>query len=105
MLKYGYITEQQADEAKNEPIQFEIGGRIQFCRHAPHFVEYIRQQLLQKAEKYGFDIYRDGISVYTTLDSRMQRHANRAVEEHLAEYQKLFDKEWNWSKNRMPWRA
>lgn len=98
MLKYGYITEQQADEAKNEPIQLKTADEFSFAGIAPHFVEYIRQQLLQKAEKYGFDIYRDGISVYTTLDSRMQRHANRAVEEHLAEYQKLFDKEWNWSK-------
>ena len=52
---------------------------------APHFVEWIRQQLLQKADKYGFDIYRDGLSVYTTLDSRMQRAANRAVTEHLTE--------------------
>ena len=43
-------------------------------------------------------MYRDGISVYTTLDSRMQRYANRAVEEHLAEYQKLFNSQWDWSK-------
>ena len=64
---------------------------------APHFVESIRQQLMQKAEKYGFDIYRDGIQAFTTLDSRMQRHADRAVEEHLAIYQKEFDKEWDWT--------
>ena len=53
-----------------------------------------------KAEKYGFDMYRDGISVYTSIDSRMQRYANRAIEEHLATYQKLFDSQWDWSKEK-----
>jgi len=40
---------------------------------APHFVETIRQTLVKKMEKYGLDIYRDGLRVFTTLDSRMQR--------------------------------
>ena len=100
MLKYGYITDQQADEAKNEQIQLRASDETSANGVASHFVEYIRQQLMTKAEKYGFDIYRDGISVYTTLDSRMQRHANRAVEEHMAEYQKLFDAEWDWAKEK-----
>jgi penicillin-binding protein 1A len=56
--------------------------------------------MMSKAEKYGFDLYRDGISVYTTLDSRMQRHANRAVEEHLEIYQKLFEEMWDWRRER-----
>jgi penicillin-binding protein 1A len=63
-------------------------------------VEFVRQQLQQKAEKYGFDLYKDGISVHTTLDSRMQRHANRAVGEHLTQYQKMFDGLWDWSKEK-----
>ncbi|HTY59959.1 MAG TPA: PBP1A family penicillin-binding protein, partial [Bacteroidota bacterium] len=97
MLKYNYITEQQAEQARAEVIQVKAADEFAAAGIAPHFVESIRQQLMQKAEKYGFDIYRDGIQVYTTLDSRMQRHANRAVEEHLAIYQKEFDKEWDWT--------
>jgi penicillin-binding protein 1A len=100
MLKYDYITEEEAERAKAVPIQLKTADEYARAGIAPHFVEYIRQQLSEKAEKYGFDIYRDGISVYTTLDSRMQRHANHAVEEHLAIYQALFDKEWNWSRER-----
>ncbi|MBK7256969.1 MAG: PBP1A family penicillin-binding protein [Ignavibacteriae bacterium] len=100
MLKYDYITEEEAERAKAVPIQLKATDEFARAGIAPHFVEYIRQQLSEKAEKYGFDIYRDGISVYTTLDSRMQRHANHAVEEHLAIYQGLFDKEWNWSRER-----
>jgi penicillin-binding protein 1A len=97
MLKYEYITDQQAEQARMEVIQIKAADELAPAGIAPHFVESIRQQLMQKAEKYGFDIYRDGIQVYTTLDSRMQRHANRAVEEHLAIYQKEFDKEWDWT--------
>jgi penicillin-binding protein 1A len=67
---------------------------------APHFVEYVRQQLSEKAKQYGFDIYRDGLSIYTTIDSRMQKAANRAVEEHLNEYQTKFNSSWQWSKQR-----
>ncbi|HUI11030.1 MAG TPA: PBP1A family penicillin-binding protein [Bacteroidota bacterium] len=97
MQKYNYISEEQADQARIEPIQLKPADDVTAAGIAPHFVEYIRQQLMAKAEKYGFDIYRDGIQVYTTLDSRMQKHANQAVEEHLAIYQKEFDKEWDWT--------
>ena len=98
MVKYKYITPEQAEEAKAEEVQLRSSDEVSIAGIAPHFVESVRQQLAQKADKYGFDMYRDGIAVYTTLDSRMQRYANRAVEEHLAEYQKMFEGLWDWSK-------
>ena len=100
MVRYGYISPEQAEEAKNEHEETHAAEDIAATGKAPHFVEYVRQQLLLKAEKYGFDIYRDGITVYTTLDSRMQLYANRAVEEHLYEYQRAFDSLWSWGKER-----
>ncbi|HZY09871.1 MAG TPA: PBP1A family penicillin-binding protein [Bacteroidota bacterium] len=100
MAKYDYITPEQEEKSKNEELKLRPEDEYLSLGSAPHFVEWIRQQLLQKAEKYGFDIYRDGLSVYTTLDSRMQRSANRAVEEHLREYQPMFDKQWNWKNRR-----
>jgi len=100
MVKYDFITTEQAKEAKQEDIQLKSSEAVSAAGIAPHFVEQIRQQLAQKAEKYGYDLYRDGLSVYTTLDSRMQRHANRAVEEHLAEYQTMFDSLWNWKREK-----
>lgn len=97
MVKYGYITESVAEQTKQEPITLRASDEFALTGIAPHFVEYVRQEMAEKAEEYRFDIYRDGASVYTTLDSRMQRHANQAVEEHLAKYQAMFDKQWNWS--------
>jgi penicillin-binding protein 1A len=100
MVKYGYITAATAETAKAEELQVKIGQDDAPAGVAPHFVEHVRQQLARKADQYGFDLYRDGLVVYTTLDARMQRHANRAVEEHLTRYQTMFDSLWNWSKQK-----
>jgi penicillin-binding protein 1A len=67
---------------------------------APHYLEYVRLQLSDIADKYGYDLYRDGLNIYTTLDSRMQKIANVAAKKHVSDYQKLFDKIWNWNKNK-----
>ena len=63
---------------------------------APHFVEMVRQSLSKSSKLAGYDLYRDGLSINTTLDSRIQKYLNEAVEEHLAELQKNFDKSWSW---------
>ncbi|MBW7888741.1 MAG: PBP1A family penicillin-binding protein [Bacteroidetes bacterium] len=99
MVKYGKLTQADVDEIKKQPLQFTIDEADGIFGIAPHFVEYIRQQMREKAEKYGFNIYKDGLSIYTTLDSRLQRYANRAVEEHLAEKQPQFNQLWDWNKN------
>lgn len=74
---------------------------------ATHFRMYLRdyvKDLLKsgKCEKKPdgtpYDIYRDGIKIYTTIDSRIQRHAEQSVWDHLSEHQeKLFEhwKDWN----------
>jgi penicillin-binding protein 1A len=98
MVKYGFITGEQAAAAGSEELHLRTGDEETVAGIAPHFVEYVRQQLAEEAEKHGFDLYRDGLSVYTTLDSRMQRHANRAVSEHLADYQTTFNGLWDWKK-------
>ena len=98
MLRDGKLDARQVDIIKADSLSFrnlEADYRIGI---APHYVEWIRQQLEQKAETYGFNIYRDGLRIYTSLDSRMQRYANRAVDEHLTGYQEKFDKYWDWKK-------
>lgn len=99
MVQEGRLSREQAEEIKTIPLTYSTNDEAPLGL-APHFVEYIRQQMRDKAEKYGFNIYKEGLSIYTTLDSRMQRYANRAVEEHLAEKQEQFNKIWNW--NRKP---
>ncbi len=100
MEKYEFITTAEADAAQKEKLVIKTEEEILTTGIAPHFVEYVRQQLREKAEKYGVDPLRDGLSVYTSLNARMQRHANQAIEEHISEYQKSFDKLWDWKKHK-----
>ncbi|RPI72527.1 MAG: PBP1A family penicillin-binding protein [Ignavibacteriales bacterium] len=100
MVVTGKLSEGEYEKLKAQPITLaseRLGGSIS---EAPHFMEYIRQKLTPVADEYGFDLYRDGINIYTTLDFRMQKIANDVVAKHLDEYQAIFDKNWSWTKNK-----
>ena len=94
-----FIDSEQWAKASSEPLTRPSATSI-FRGIAPHFVEMIRQRLGRDgawADKLkGHDLYRDGLVIHTTLDSRVQRYANDAVDEHLAEYQRTFDASWSW---------
>lgn len=102
MREVGFISDEEYQQLKEEPIELvsvETNSGVQ-SKIAPHYVEYIRQQLELMKDQYGFDIYEDGLRVYTTLDTRMQEIANRVSAEHLDEFQKLFDTNWSWRNNK-----
>lgn len=67
---------------------------------APHFVEMVRRQLSRDGDGSDrikdYDLYRDGLIIHTTINSQVQRYANEAVAEHLADYQAMFDRSWSW---------
>ena len=53
----------------------------------------------KKADGSSYDLYQDGLKIYTTIDSRMQRYAEEAVSEHMQAQQKAFFKELKRKKN------
>lgn len=96
----GYITASQRITARKEPINFTTNQeRRQKSLFASHFVEMIRQDLANDEKLKDRDLYRDGLVIYTTLDSRIQDMAQNAVAEHFEEFQKTFNKGWNWNNN------
>lgn len=99
MVREGILSRDSVHVIRADSLQIESMDSDFRAGIAPHFVELVRRQLQRKAEQYGFDIYRDGLRVYTTVDSRLQRHANRAVEEHLPAFQAIFDSTWNWAEH------
>ncbi|MFP4368056.1 MAG: penicillin-binding protein 1A [Candidatus Kapaibacterium sp.] len=104
MHDQGFLTATEFAEAIEEPINIHSGyAKIQKRRRdgffAPHFVEMIRQSMNEKPELKGYDLYRDGLVIHTTLNSRMQQYANEAVEEHLVEFQKMFEQKWSWAQH------
>ncbi len=73
LAEEGFISLQEATEAKNQPLELH---KIE-VQTAPYFVEFVRQQL---EAKYGTHaVYKGGLAVYTTLDSKMQREAQQAL--------------------------
>lgn len=101
MLEEDFISESEFNYYKKLPlgVQLEKTKRKYKGSIAPYFVEYIRQQLEDIQYQYGFDIYKDGLTIYTTLNSKMQKYANQAVIEHMESFQQEFDKRWNWNAN------
>jgi penicillin-binding protein 1A len=100
MVDAGFLSEEEYDRLKVERINLSYKKIEEGIRGsvAPHFLEYIRQQMEKWAAKNGFDLYQDGLNIYTTLDSRMQKIAVDAVHLHIEDFQKQFDKRFDWNK-------
>lgn len=96
MAKYGYITLEEAQEYKKKELKLNYHKVTHHDGMAPYFRQIVERevkeicQTLKKADGSNYDIYRDGLKIYTTLDVRMQKYAEEAVEEHLKDLQKIF---------------
>ena len=106
MLKYDYLTKAQCDSLQKIPLKLNFHAEDHNEGPAPYFREYIRDVFLKKWTEENpkpdgtkYDVYRDGLKIYTTIDSRMQRYAEEAVKEHLTDLQESFNKELKNKKN------
>ena len=95
MEKAKFITPKQAATAQKTPLVLKYTP-VNHQGLAPYFTEYIRQTIKPFTMLGSVDLYRDGLSIQTTLDSRMQNYAQLAAAEHLAELQAAFDRSWRW---------
>lgn len=102
MQEEGYITKEVFELAKNDPLKAQprVSQKQSTSGPSAQFTEYVRQTLEKKAEKYGFNIYRDGLIVTTTLNTKMQKHALDAVNNQLKEFQRAFTGSWSWKSNK-----
>ncbi len=103
MVKYGYLPGNQYEKLKKEPIGKMI-ELYQVENHSSGLATHFRSELKKDLQKWcrenGYDIYRDGLKIYTTIDARMQRHAEEAMNEWMAQLQAKFNAHW---KGRNPW--
>lgn len=82
MLEEGYITQQQHNDARaDEVVSKYHGAEIELS--APYVAELARAWMV---ERYGEDAYTSGMSIYTTVDSKLQQAANTAAIDNLLEY-------------------
>ncbi len=107
MLKYNYINQAQFDSLKIKPLGLNFRPEDHNDGLAPYFREYLRENFLKQwCEKHinpetkkPYNIYKDGLHIYTTVDSRLQQYAEEAVSEHMTELQTAFTKECKTKRN------
>ena len=106
MVKYGYLSEQKFDSLKTLPLGINFQPEDHNLGLAPYLREYLRDDFMKKwcdanpkPDGTKYDVYRDGLKIYTTIDSRMQHYAELAVEQHMKEVQEKFFKECKQKKN------
>lgn len=105
MVRNNHLTEQKYNELKAKPIELTFKPENHNDGIATYFREYLRDYLKKwtkenpKEDGTIYDIHKDGLKIYTTIDSKMQLYAEEAVSEHLKNLQKVFFKEAEGRKN------
>jgi len=106
MNKNDILTKEEYDSIAKLPIQLDYAVSNQNQGLATYFREVAKADLLKwtkenlKSDGSTYDLYGDGLKIYTTIDSRMQRYAEEAVDEHMRTLQAAFFKEMG---TRDPW--
>lgn len=101
MIDEGYLTKAEGEAAKNRPIVLRYNKIDHNKGLAPYFREVLRAELKtwckehKKADGTEYNLYRDGLKIYTTINPRMQLYAEEAVAKHLKDLQKSFAQQSN----------
>ncbi|ALM49164.1 penicillin-binding protein [Flavobacterium psychrophilum] len=96
MVKYGKLDENVKEKLAKVPVKTDYNPESHNEGVATYFREYLRDYMKKwvkdhpKPDGGEYDIYRDGLKIYTTIDSKMQKYAEEAVDEHLANLQEEF---------------
>ncbi|WP_297333833.1 PBP1A family penicillin-binding protein [Flavobacterium sp.] len=96
MVKNGFIKPEVKDKLKDKAYKLDFNPENHNEGIATYFREYLRDFMKKwvkehpKEDGSEYDIYRDGLKIYVTLDSRMQKYAEEAVQDHLANLQEEF---------------
>jgi penicillin-binding protein 1A len=98
MARNGLISEQEKDSLQRLPLKIKFTPETHNDGLATYFREYLRDELKKWAEDPNnrkpdgskYNIYKDGLKIYTTIDSRMQQYAEVAVAQHMPRLQAEF---------------
>jgi penicillin-binding protein 1A len=101
MVKRGMLSPTDFDRLKSRPIRLNFERQQEAIGPAPHLAAHIRKWLIDWADRNDLNIYADGLIVHTTIDSRLQAVANRAVNRQMEALQAVADVEWGVSSERL----
>ncbi len=95
MVTNGFISEAEGNAAKASPIQLNFKKVDENNGIAPYFLDVIREELKKwckenkKSDGENYDLYSDGLKVYTSISPRMQLYAEEAVAKHMPVLQRV----------------
>lgn len=99
MRKNGLLTDAEEDSLDALPMELDFRSVDHNVGLATYFREVLRGEMREwcnvhtKPDGTTYDLYRDGLRIYTTIDSRLQQYAEEAMQEHIKEHQKNFFKD------------
>ena len=99
MTRSEFLSEQQKDSLQKLPLGLNINKEGHSDGLATYFREHVRRVLKgwvknnPKPNGESYNIYRDGLKIFVTIDSRMQQYAEEAVDAHMRNLQSYFDNE------------
>jgi penicillin-binding protein 1A len=106
MARNGILTDAQKEAYQKKPIVLHFQPESHLEGTATYFREYLRDYMKlwvkenKKPDGSDYDIYRDGLKIYTTIDSRIQQYAEEAMLQHLPNLQAEFDSQQKDNKNK-----
>ena len=96
MSKNNYITKKEEDSLRTLPLTLDYTPQSHRQGLATYFRSYLRGFMKDwtsknfKNDSTKYNLYVDGLKIYTTINSKMQKYAEESVEEHMINLQKEF---------------
>lgn len=100
LIKNKMLTVEEYDSLKNIPIKLNYAVEKYSDGQALYFKEAVVANLKEWCEENNVDLYSDGLKIYTTIDTRMQKYAELAVDKQMKRVQQQFNSHWG---NVNPW--
>ncbi len=79
MLTHGDLSRTEYEELKELPIKLDFKVEENYDGQAKYFREAVANYLKDWCQEEGYDLYSSGLKIYTTIDTRMQKYAEDAV--------------------------
>jgi len=99
MTRSNFITKKLKDSLQNTELGLDVHRESHSDGSATYFREYLRSFMKTwiknnpKPDGTDYNLHRDGLKIYVTIDSRMQQHAEEAMAAHMSNLQRIFFKE------------
>ena len=101
MKKYDYLNENKYQSALSKPLNLDIGHDNEKSDGDSYLRAAVDKWLSKWCDENDYNLYEDGLKIYTTIDSKLQKYAEEAVQEQMKILQRRFDNSWG---NEEPWR-